>query len=67
MDKATEHTIARINWNYGRGDYHGCQQNQAGDVVAMFAKQYGMDVSKVTFPKPGFVRVRGVTRKIRAA
>lgn len=66
LDQATIDTIERINWHYGRGRYRDVQGSPCGAVVASFAKQYGMDVCKVTFPRPGFVRVRGQTRKVRA-
>ena len=67
MDKATQDTITRINWRYGRGEYIGFDYDASGALWALFAKQWGIDRCRVTFPKPGFVRVRGVTRKIKGA
>jgi len=63
---ALRDTLDRINWVYGRGTIRGLQQSACGAMVATVALQYGTETPKVSFPRPGFVRFRGVTRKILA-
>jgi hypothetical protein len=58
-------TLNRINWHHGRGDIVDIAHDEAGGNVRRNMPHLGTDVRYFTFPKVGFVRYLGQTRKLR--